>query len=76
MKEAFLALKDKPSSEISRTLIDKVGEFTGRRPPEDDRTVVVVKRCVSVAPAPPQPGLRGSDGVQKLTESLPKPTCG
>jgi len=38
------ALRDKPSDEIVRALVAKVGEYVRVRAPEDDRTVVVVKR--------------------------------
>ena len=63
LKRAFLALRDKPSDEIVRALIDKVGEHSHGRAAEDDRTVVVVKRPTSdqatvpipAAPAPPRP---------------------
>jgi sigma-B regulation protein RsbU (phosphoserine phosphatase) len=48
LKKAFLALRDKPSDEIVRALVAKVGEYVKVRAPEDDRTVVVVKR---VSPA-------------------------
>src|SRR6266542_3603151 len=44
LKKAFLTLRDQPANEITRALIDRVAEFTRRRTPEDDRTVVVVKR--------------------------------
>jgi len=44
LKKAFLALRDKPSDEIVRALVTKVGEYVRVRAPEDDRTVVVVKR--------------------------------
>jgi sigma-B regulation protein RsbU (phosphoserine phosphatase) len=50
LKKAFLALRGKPADEIVRALVKKVGEYVGARDPEDDRTVVVVKRI-----APPQP---------------------
>ncbi|HSE64980.1 MAG TPA: PP2C family protein-serine/threonine phosphatase [Thermoanaerobaculia bacterium] len=63
LKRAFLALKDRPSDEIVRALIDKVGEHAGLRAAEDDRTVVVVKRVTSeqstvpipTVPAPARP---------------------
>jgi serine phosphatase RsbU (regulator of sigma subunit) len=63
LKRAFLAIRDLPSDEIVRTLIDKVGEHARGRAAEDDRTVVVVKRPVSeeatvpvpAAPAPTRP---------------------
>ena len=43
LKKAFLAIRDRPAAEITRALIDRLSEFTQGRPPEDDRTVVVVK---------------------------------
>jgi phosphoserine phosphatase RsbU/P len=46
LKRAFAAIRERPSDEIVRALIDKVGEHT-RGPAEDDRTVVVVKRVSS-----------------------------
>jgi serine phosphatase RsbU (regulator of sigma subunit) len=63
LKRAFLAIRDRPSDEIVRALIDKVGEHARGRAAEDDRTVVVVKRPVSeeatvpvpAAPAPARP---------------------
>jgi sigma-B regulation protein RsbU (phosphoserine phosphatase) len=55
LKRAFLALKEKPADEIVRALVEKVGEFVRVRPPEDDRTVVVVKRVLPAEPAPPAP---------------------
>jgi serine phosphatase RsbU (regulator of sigma subunit) len=50
LKKAFLALKDRPADDIVRALTDKVGEYV-RRAPEDDRTVVVVKRTQTPTPA-------------------------
>src|SRR6266511_1443910 len=47
LKKAFLALSDKPSDEIVRALVAKVGEYVRVGTPEDDRTVVVVKRSRS-----------------------------
>jgi sigma-B regulation protein RsbU (phosphoserine phosphatase) len=56
LKKAFLALKEKPADEIVRALVEKVGEYVRVRAPEDDRTVVVVKRVVPAEPAlPPAP---------------------
>jgi sigma-B regulation protein RsbU (phosphoserine phosphatase) len=54
LKKAFLALKDRPADDIVRALTDKVGEYV-RRAPEDDRTVVVVKRTQPPAPASTAP---------------------
>lgn len=45
LKKAFLALRDRPGDEIVRALVEKVGEYVRDRAPEDDRTVVVVKRA-------------------------------
>lgn len=46
LKRAFLALRERPSDEIVRALVEKVGEHARGRAAEDDRTVVVVKRSV------------------------------
>jgi sigma-B regulation protein RsbU (phosphoserine phosphatase) len=54
LKKAFLALKEKPADDIVRALTDKVGEYV-RRAPEDDRTVVVVKRLQPSVPGSPGP---------------------
>jgi phosphoserine phosphatase RsbU/P len=55
LERAFAAIREKPSDEIVRTLIDKVGEHT-RGPAEDDRTVVVVKRVSSEPDTKPVTG--------------------
>ena len=58
LKKAFLALKEKDADEIVRALVEKVGEYVRVRAPEDDRTVVVVKRMIPAEPAsPPAPTL-------------------
>ncbi len=62
LKKAFLALGQRPAAEITRALIDKVSEFTQGRPPEDDRTVVVVKYPPEGI-SPPRP--RTTDEVAK-----------
>jgi len=74
LKKAFLSLREQPSAEIARALIDRVGEFAQGRPPEDDRTVVVVKRI----PFEARP-TRPSDGAPRASDSgkwpaAPKPT--
>ncbi len=57
LKRAFLAIKEKPADEIVRALVERVGEYVRVRAPEDDRTVVVVKRMPPAepvsTPAPP-----------------------
>ena len=53
LKKAFLALKEKGADEIVRALVENVGEYVRVRAPEDDRTVVVVKRMLPAEPAPP-----------------------
>ncbi|MGH9316064.1 MAG: PP2C family protein-serine/threonine phosphatase [Thermoanaerobaculia bacterium] len=65
LKEAFLPLRDRPASEIVRTLIERVNEFTGGRPPEDDRTVVVVKRVVEFVPGTEEKAVRNTEGAVK-----------
>jgi sigma-B regulation protein RsbU (phosphoserine phosphatase) len=58
LKKAFLALKEKGADEIVRALVENVGEYVRVRAPEDDRTVVVVKRMIPAEPAsPPAPTL-------------------
>jgi sigma-B regulation protein RsbU (phosphoserine phosphatase) len=42
--KAFEELREKPGDEIARALIQRVGEWSGGGEPEDDRTVVVLKR--------------------------------
>jgi Stage II sporulation protein E (SpoIIE) len=42
--EAFAALREKPADEIARKLVDDVRAWTGGGEPEDDQTVVVLKR--------------------------------
>ncbi len=65
LKKAFLAIRDRPAAEITRALIDRLSEFTQGRPPEDDRTVVVVKYLTEGAPTPP---------TQRATDRAPKVT--
>ena len=66
LKKSFLALRDRPASEITRALIDRVAEFTRRRTPEDDRTVVVVKRLPpEVRRTTDATPVRPSDGAPK-----------
>lgn len=48
--KAFLDLRGSPCDEIARALIKAVGEYAGGGEPEDDRTVVVVKRHDGPAP--------------------------
>jgi sigma-B regulation protein RsbU (phosphoserine phosphatase) len=47
---SFEELRDKPGDEIARALIQRVGEWSGGGEPEDDRTVVVLKRHEGTAP--------------------------
>jgi sigma-B regulation protein RsbU (phosphoserine phosphatase) len=65
LKRAFLALRERPSDEIVRALIEKVGEHARHRAAEDDRTVVVVKRVTSeqsTVPIPSVPSPAGPTG--------------
>jgi sigma-B regulation protein RsbU (phosphoserine phosphatase) len=44
LTRAFLEVRDLPADEVARALIRRVTEWTGGGEPEDDRTVVVLKR--------------------------------
>jgi len=68
LKKAFLSMRDKSSHDISRALIDRVGEFTRGRPAEDDRTVVVLKRIGE--------GLRPTDPLPRVSDGVPRPSDG
>ena len=72
LKKAFLTLRERPAAEITRALIDRLSEFSGGRPPEDDRTVVVVKHMTDGAPKPADGIPRGTDGA-RVTDGTPKP---
>jgi sigma-B regulation protein RsbU (phosphoserine phosphatase) len=74
LKKAFLSLREQPSAEIARALIDRVGEFAQGRPPEDDRTVVVVKRTTGAARRPSDSSPRVSDGASRSSDSGPWPS--
>lgn len=50
LTRGFLELKEKPCDEIARALVKRVEEWSGGVEPEDDRTVVVVKRHAGAAP--------------------------
>jgi sigma-B regulation protein RsbU (phosphoserine phosphatase) len=52
LTEAFQAIRELPADEIARQLIDAVRTHAGCEP-EDDQTVVVVKRLQEDAPTPP-----------------------
>jgi sigma-B regulation protein RsbU (phosphoserine phosphatase) len=70
LKRLFLTLREKPAAEITRALIDRLSEFTHGRPPEDDRTVVVIKYLTEGAPAPgpgPTQAPRATDGTPRVT---------
>jgi hypothetical protein len=47
---AFLEFRDRPCDEIARNLVQRVREFTGDATPEDDQTVVVVRRGEDLPP--------------------------
>ncbi len=55
LKKSFLPLRERPSAEIVRALIERVNEFSHGCPCEDDRTVVVVKRVGQAAEPPADP---------------------
>ena len=50
LTRAFLEMRERPCDEIARELIKKVNEWSGGEEPEDDRTVVVLKRHFGQAP--------------------------
>jgi sigma-B regulation protein RsbU (phosphoserine phosphatase) len=52
LTRAFLELRDAPCDEIARELILRVREYAGGGEPEDDLTLVVLKRHAAPAPAP------------------------
>jgi sigma-B regulation protein RsbU (phosphoserine phosphatase) len=55
LKKAFFAVRERPADEIVRNLADRVKDFLKGVAPEDDRTVVVVKRAGSAKVADTQP---------------------
>jgi phosphoserine phosphatase RsbU/P len=65
LKKGFLALRERPSAEIVRALIERVNEFTRGCPCEDDRTVVVVKRSLETVAGTGGDTVRTTDGVSK-----------
>lgn len=73
LKKAFLALRDRPAAEIVRALIERVKEFTRGRPPEDDRTAVVVKHGVDLPARASDGAARMSDGAPRTSDGAPKP---
>jgi phosphoserine phosphatase RsbU/P len=74
LKKSFMTLWERPAAEITRALIARLSEFTQGRPPEDDRTVVVVKYLTGGATLPLP---RTTDGTSKpasprTTDGTPK----
>lgn len=62
LTEAFQAVRELPADEIARRLIDTVREYAGGGEPEDDQTVVVVKRGE-------EPGEHATDGGSRSTDA-------
>jgi phosphoserine phosphatase RsbU/P len=50
LSRSFLELRELPCDEIARELIRRVADYAGGGEPEDDRTVVVLKRHAGSAP--------------------------
>ncbi len=50
LTRAFLELRERPCDEVARELIARVNEWSGGGEPEDDRTVVLLKRHFGTAP--------------------------
>jgi sigma-B regulation protein RsbU (phosphoserine phosphatase) len=73
LKKAFLGLREKPAAEITRALVDRIGEFTGGRPAEDDRTVVVVKYLTDGESRPADSSQRWSDGARVSDPTIRPP---
>ncbi len=67
LTRAFLELRERPCDEIARELISKVNEWSGGGDPEDDRTVVVLKRHFGPAPADDRRPTSGTYPVPKGT---------
>src|SRR5262249_16563408 len=65
---ALLDLRSKPCDEIARALVQRVSEWTEAAEPEDDRTVVVVKRHFGQAPGG---DTRSTSGVQPAIKLTP-----
>jgi sigma-B regulation protein RsbU (phosphoserine phosphatase) len=65
--KAFEELRERPGDEIARALIQLVGEWSGGGEPEDDRTVVVLKRHIDGATAAADDKKAGTSGT------FPKP---
>ncbi|MEO8431904.1 MAG: PP2C family protein-serine/threonine phosphatase, partial [Acidobacteriota bacterium] len=74
LTDAFLAVRDKPPDEIARNLIDTVREYAGGGEPEDDQTVVVIKRGED-PPKSTDGGLRPGESGNRLTDA-PRPSDG
>ena len=70
LTEAFQAIREKPADVIARGLIDAVREHAGCEP-EDDQTVVVIKRGEDdPAAAGPKPG--DGSATSRLTGEFPR----
>lgn len=50
LSQAFLELRDRPCDEIARELVQRVKEWSGGGDPQDDLTVVVLKRHFGPVP--------------------------
>jgi sigma-B regulation protein RsbU (phosphoserine phosphatase) len=64
LSRAFIDLRDRPCDEIARELIKVVRQWAGGSAPEDDMTVVVLKR--HHGPAPVSEERRATTGVQLI----------
>jgi Stage II sporulation protein E (SpoIIE) len=63
LTEAFQSVRELPADEIARRLIDTVRQYAGGGEPEDDQTVVVVKRGEEPGERTTDGGSRSSDGA-------------
>lgn len=65
LTRAFLELRDLPCDEMARELIQRVSGYAGGGEPEDDLTVVVLKRHAGPAPMPEERRTTGGTPVSK-----------
>jgi sigma-B regulation protein RsbU (phosphoserine phosphatase) len=66
LTRAYLETRDRPCDEIARTLVKKVREFSGDAEPEDDCTVVLLRRGEKAAV--------GVSSVRPSSGAIPRPS--
>jgi stage II sporulation SpoE-like protein len=68
LAKAFVELRDRPADEIARELVKRVSEWSGGGEPEDDLTVVILKR--HFGPAPPVDDRVGTSGAFNVPKTV------